>query len=525
MRAVIEQGKYLKYGIWLSPGLIVAGLVAGLVAGQWGVVPLGLIGAGVAIVVVSLGYYGKALPNFLGQRSTQASTNAIVATIAVLAILALVNTLGVRYVQRLDLTENQLFTLAPQTVDLLQNLKQPVKAWVFDVAPDPRDQDLLNNYRRQSDRFSYEYVDPQAQPGLIERFEVRSLGEVYLEQGDKQQFVQVVNPQGRLSERRLTSSLSQLSNPTQATVYFLQGHGERSLEPGQTSVSRAIERLQDGNATAKPLNLSAVKQVPSDAAVVVIAGAKQQLLAAEIDALEAYVKRPSGLMLLIDPRTDLGIDELLQNWGVGLTDFIIFDPAGQTPGQSAGLVPIVTEYGVHPITEEFGNNISVYPVAQPLEITAKPAVDVSPILITSDRTQIQKIDDKGQLELDPSASPQGQLILGVALNRAIAAPTSNSEDSEDAADTPPEARLVVVGNSTFMTDSWFDQQLNGDVFLNAIEWLSQKDNPSLAIRPKEMTNRRLLLGGRQVLLLALGAILALPLAGFGIAIALWWKRR
>ncbi|NJN86105.1 MAG: hypothetical protein HC881_07020 [Leptolyngbyaceae cyanobacterium SL_7_1] len=49
MKAVVGEQKLLKFGIWLSPGLIAAGVVAGLVSSQWTAVPLGLIGVGIAI--------------------------------------------------------------------------------------------------------------------------------------------------------------------------------------------------------------------------------------------------------------------------------------------------------------------------------------------------------------------------------------------------------------------------------------------------------------------------------------------
>jgi ABC-type uncharacterized transport system involved in gliding motility auxiliary subunit len=84
----------------------------------------------------------------LGRRSTQVGTNAIIATLAMLVILGLINFLGVRYAQRVDLTENQLFTLSPLSQRVVRNLQQPVKVWLFDPKPNPADQELLKNYRR-----------------------------------------------------------------------------------------------------------------------------------------------------------------------------------------------------------------------------------------------------------------------------------------------------------------------------------------------------------------------------------------
>ncbi|NJO67332.1 MAG: ABC transporter, partial [Leptolyngbyaceae cyanobacterium RM1_405_57] len=88
-----------------------------------------------------------------------------------------------------------------------------------------------------------------------------------------------------------------------------------------------------------------------------------------------------------------------------------------------------------------------------------------------------------------------------------------------------EARLVVVGNSSFATDGIFEQQLNGDVFLNSVSWLSQQDTQELSIRPKEATNRRILMTPQQQIISALTALVILPVLGFGTAVVVWLRRR
>jgi ABC-type uncharacterized transport system involved in gliding motility auxiliary subunit len=93
-------------------------------------------------------------------------------------------------------------------------------------------------------------------------------------------------------------------------------------------------------------------------------------------------------------------------------------------------------------------------------------------------------------------------------------------------DTPkPQARLVVIGNSTFATDGLFEQQLNGDIFLNAISWLSQGDDQVLSIRPREMQNRRIVMSIEQQLSVALISMALLPVIGFGSGAIVWWRRR
>jgi ABC-type uncharacterized transport system involved in gliding motility auxiliary subunit len=517
MKLSAPNWKLLRYLFWLSPALITAGLVVGLISGSWGAVPLGLIIAGVVILGWWLIAGGKSAR--LSERSAQVGTNALLSTLAVLAILGMVNLLTVRYSSRIDLTETRIFTLAPQTQQVVQTLKQPVKVWVFDPAPNPVDRDLLENYRRQNSQLTYEFVDPQAKPGIAQRLGVKSIGEVFLESGSTRRLVQSVNPQQRLSERSLTSGLVKITDGRQQKVYFVQGHGERKLEEGEGGMSQAIGRLGEENFLHEPLTLITSGKIPEDASVVVVAGSQRALLDKEMAMLEDYLKRRSGLLLLADPKTDAKMGKLLEPWGVRLSDRIVVDPQGRALG-SDERTTIVTQYGDHPISKDLGNSISFYPSSQPLATTSISGVEAVPFLFTSERTQAQKVDlETGAVKADPG-DPPPPYAIGVALSRAA---TEGTEATGE--DSKAQSRLVVIGNSGFATDGLFPQQVNGDVFLNAVSWLSQGDDQVLAIRPREMKNRRIAMSLEQQVSVLLIALVALPLLGFGTGAVIWWRRR
>ncbi|HBK96834.1 MAG TPA: hypothetical protein DD001_05610, partial [Microcoleaceae bacterium UBA10368] len=110
-------------------------------------------------------------------------------------------------------------------------------------------------------------------------------------------------------------------------------------------------------------------------------------------------------------------------------------------------------------------------------------------------------------------------------------PTTSPKSSPSPTSTPavPSAsgkssRMVIIGTSQFVTNGWFDQQLNSDVFLNSVSWLSKPDQQSFSISPKKATNRRINMTVVQVGLLVL-AWLIWPLLGLVIGGAIWWKRR
>jgi ABC-type uncharacterized transport system involved in gliding motility auxiliary subunit len=544
MKLVATNWKYLKYLFWLGPMLIIAGLSAGVVAASWGAVPLGLIAAGIAVVIAWSILSGQSIRSFWGRRSTQAGGNALVATVAMLVILGLINFLGVRYDKRIDLTENQLFTLSPQSIEVVKALKQPVKIWIFDSDPNPQDRELLEKYNHENAQVTYEYADPKAKPGLAQKFGVQSVGEIYAESGEKRKFIQsirpeqrienqVVEPGERLSERKVTSGLKQINSDRQLKAYFLQGHGEKALQAGPNGLSQAVAQLGEESYAAAPLNLIEAGKVPDDADVLIVAGPQRELLAAEIKMLQDYLKHKSGLMLLVDPLTKPGLDDLLKQWGVTLSNLLVLDPNAARVPQLGLTVAVVRQYGDHPITKEFGSGYSFYPIAQPLKIVDTANEAEIPLIFTSEQVQEQPVAANGQLDYNPNRPPQGPLTLGVALSRSVSAasnqanasPTPSPNAGNEPKPSASEARLVVIGDSDFAADSFFGQQLNRDVFLNSVDWLSQQGEQILSIRPKEMTNRRIVLDAQQQALLGGGSLLLLPLLGFGAAFFSWWRRR
>ncbi|MDJ0795226.1 MAG: Gldg family protein [Calothrix sp. MO_167.B12] len=595
---IITNQKIGKYWFWLSPFLIAAGLTVGFASEKWGIIPFALIITGVAIAIIWLLWQSKR-SNWWGRRSTQVGTNAILATTAVVVILGLINFLGTRYSLRQDLTETQLFTLAPQSQELVRSLKAPVKVWVFDIIQNPQERELLENYQRYSSKFKFEYVDPQAQPGLVKKFGVdEDNGKVYLESG--KQRIKVIDANEQLSEARLTNRLQQISSADTLKVYFLQGHGEHPLNRGNNAMSQAVQALADRYYVAEPLTLTDKSQVPNDAAVVIIAGAKQDLFANEVKTLQNYLNRGGNLLLMVDPGTDPKLDPLLKEWGITLDPRLAVDISGNaTLGPD---VPLVTTYGQHPITNNFGNNISFYESARPIDTKPVKGVQSNALLLTKPYPNSWAESDleSEKLEFNEKSDRQGPLTLGVALTRKVVekpptpkpestpsptpttkataspqpspspTPTAKATASPQASPSPTakptlspkatttpspttspttaqtspqpspsptskkdnqskatnrETRLVVIGNSRFATNTWFQRALNGDVFLNSVTWLSQQDTQPLSIRPKEPKNRRINLTTAQAGLLTISSLIVLPLIGIIGAIGLWLRRR
>ena len=593
--------KYLKYTLlFAAPCLIIIGLSSGYVLLEWGPIPVGFIIAGIVCFLLWLIFQDRSGSGFWGKRSTEAGANAFISTIAILIILGLINFFGVRYSYQIDLTENQQFSLAPNTQQVVRNLPSQVKVLVFTQTPDAQTRELLGKYRRISnDKLSIEFVNPYEQPTLANKFEVKNVGDVYVasSDGELREFVQSVNQQTPLVEEQLTNGLLRLTSDRRK-VYFLQGHGERSLDPRGGSISQAVNSLQAQNIATAPINLIESKTIPEDATLLAIIGPERALAPGEIQEIKAYLNRGGHLLLAIDPKTDPGLNSLLEEWGVTLDQTLAIDGTGN--GQAFGLgpaAPLITNYGNHPITRDFGNGVSFYPLARPIQFKEIEGIEATPFLITNEPSWAESEPDNPTLSFDAQKDRSGPLYLGVALVRgdrtiATATPetatpaetetatpaetetaetetetletetpetetetetletetetpetpaeteTAETETPETPAETEtqptnqqptttnqtlPEARMVVLGNSEFTINGLFELQLNGDVFLNSVNWLTGQEEELLSIRPQTITNRRIVMTPIERRFVELSLIL-LPIIGFGAAFGLWLKR-
>jgi ABC-type uncharacterized transport system involved in gliding motility auxiliary subunit len=85
-------------------------------------------------------------------------------------------------------------------------------------------------------------------------------------------------------------------------------------------------------------------------------------------------------------------------------------------------------------------------------------------------------------------------------------------------------RLVVLGDADFAANRSFDFLGNGDLFLNAVQWLADRES-WIELRPRAGTERPVILSrqqGRALMVLVVGL---LPLGVVGAGFAVWWKRR
>ncbi len=472
-----------------------------------------------AAFVASLGLYAIAEPQrvqrFLTGRQAKYGSNTLVMTIAFLGILIAANVIAYQNQQTWDLTEDKQNTLAPETLRALAMLPQEVRATAFystNMSYSVEDaRKLLQNFTNNSKgKFSFRFVDPVQNPVEAKEAGITGDGKIVLYMGDRKEIVSYA------SETELVRALIRLMTPEQRTVYFIIGHGELSPEgSGQYSALRASQALKDKNYTVKTLNLAAERKIPEDARTLIIAGPRKPLLEDEVALIQSYLEKGGSLILLQDPLplTDFGdapdpLTTYIQNaWGITLHNDLIFDLSSNQP-----LIAISATYDTeHAITRGL-NMIAVLPQARSVQISQNPENVIQTSLIQTARQSWGETDfealKNNRAEFDPEKDKQGPLSLAVA-----------------AENTQTKGKVVVIGNSLFIGDDFFDTYGNSDLFLNSVDWTAQQEN-LINITPRTPRQRTFVIPSQwQQVSIFLTSICFLPGMILIAGVASWFARR
>jgi len=494
----------------LGLALLVAGYIRYTVLEEFQLANKILLIAGGVLVLAWVVLDFATIIGFFGKRSSKLGTNTSVLVIAVLAILVFINYLGFRHHKTFDLTSEKLYTLSDQTKKIVEPIKSDVTIFLFAKSSDPEVSALraqMAEYEDLNPHIHFRVVDPQERPDLTKQYGVAREGQVIVVSGKNIQRLE------ETTEQDFASAILKATSTTVKTVCFVEGHGEKSITaPDSKGYSGVAGELAKENYQTKSVNLVTSNQIPNDCSVLVDAGPAKSFFPQEAQMIEKYLDGGGKAMLLLDPGPDPKLDAVLQPWNIKLGDNYVIDVSGVGKLLGAGPgIPLVVDYGESPIVRNFNGSMTFFPLARTVSIA--DASKASPVSVELLKTSAESFTvpnlGNGTVKYDPKTDQRGPLSLGVAAEKK-----SGSTD----------ARLVVIGNSEFATNQWVGEQRNGDLFFNAINWLTEEEN-LISIRPKEATNRRVTLTEAQQRELSWFSMVLLPLFVILSGVYIWVKRR
>jgi ABC-type uncharacterized transport system involved in gliding motility auxiliary subunit len=501
---------------------------------------MGLIGLAAIAIYIALNL--PALRRSVSRKSFLYSSNLLLIVVLVLAIVVLLNYFLSRHNYRLDFTEAKLHSLSDQSIQVLKNLKKEVQVKGFFREGNysrSKLEDLLKNFSYYSKKIKSEFIDPDKSPGLVKAYGITQDGTTILEAGGQENRITTA------TEEDLTNALIKATREGKKVIYFLEGHGEHSIEQTEDSgFSFAKDELQKIGYEAKKLTLALSETFPADCALLVIPGPQKDLLPNEFETIQAYIQRGGRVFFMADPEAAPGLTPYLLQFGVKLENDVVVDTVSRLYGGDY-FMPVITEYETHEITRNF-RYATFFPYVRSVEpLEPKPeGVTVSILGKTSPNSWSERQLNQKEVTFDKEKDKQGPVPLAVVATveakaeerkpeQPQTAGQEGAEKKEDEAKQPTEppspepkkeGRLAVFGDSDFASNRYYSLSGNGNLFLNAVNWLTEESD-LISIQPKTSSPRTVQFTPSQGRLIFFVSVIILPLIILIFGISVWVRRK
>jgi ABC-type uncharacterized transport system involved in gliding motility auxiliary subunit len=525
--------RYLQKLDTLGLLLLVAAVIWYSVSNVWEKWNLSLAILGGVLVVIGIAANYRQILSTLGKRSTKYATNYVVSLLLVLVIAAGLNYVGHRHPKRFDTTRSGRYTLAPQTIQVLNKLDADINIKLFFPGGDYDPlRELLVEYRTISRRINYEFIDPDKRPDVAKQYDATvygtfenpftgsrlKFGTLVLSYGNRKEKIEKRSEE--VQEEDLTNAIIKVRRKEAKKVYFIQGHGEKDpSDTDRTGYSEAKKALEIQGYEVGTANLASEGKIPADAKVLVEAGPTAEPFPQEIQFISDFLNKGlGGLLLLIDPSPAASFDSFLKSWGVQADKDLVLDVSGV--GRLMGAresIPLVSSYENHKITDRF-TTMTFFPLTRSIQPNKSipNGITVETLFKSNPRSWGETNLNSSEATYDPKTDLEGPLSLAVAAVKEIK-PSSDKEPGV-------KSRIVVVGTSNFPVNAYFPAQGNGNLFLNMISWLAQ-DEDLISIRPKPAEDRRIVLSQGQASMLRLFTVFILPGIALVAGIVVYVRRR
>lgn len=428
----------------------------------------------------------------------------VVLMVLLVALLAVVARL---YRVEVDLTRDHRNTLSAATLEVLKRLDGPVSLTAYAMAQDARGEPLhrrieefVRPYQRAKPDVTLALVDPREQPKAAAKAGVRAPVELVVEY--KRRTVHLTE----FNEQAFANALMRLARGTERLVLWLDGHGERKLDGAANhDLGEFGRQLESKGFRLGSLNLVLAQEVPANAALIVIANPQVDLVPAEGEKIRRYLAGGGNLLWLIDPEPLRGLSPIAELLGLVLTPGIVIDPEAARLNAPPTLA-IAAVYGRHAITDGF-NLVTVFPQARQINTIESEEWRIRPLVEVAPRGCVKTGKPEGRC--DPKRDTPGPIVIATAFERAVG---------------DRQQRIVVVGNGSFLSNTFIGNGGNRDLGINLVNWLSGDDN-LITLQPRGTADGTITIDQTILYLIAIVFLIVVPLAFMITGAVIWWRRR
>lgn len=498
----------------------------------------------------------KSHPSFSSAGRWQIGFDVVLRSLLVLAVVVMVNYLGVKFFHRFYLSAQTRVQLSPRTLSVLSALTNRVEVTLYYDRQDeflPDITALLDEYRAKNPKISVRVVDYNTDPGGAEKIKTQ-YRQYFASQSDKN--LVIFDCAGRVKifpgsaltsykdvftgmapkpgnpkqqemeferrpvtfngEQAFTAILLALENSQPLKAYFLQGQGEPSLMDSSSLVGyqKFASVLQENYVSITNLDWIGNAGVPMDCNLLIIAGPNRSFKEPELQQISQYLREGGRLLVMFsyDSLTSAGtsatgLESILQPWGVEVMNDIVQDNEHTMTTRDV----IVDHFGKHPVVDSLSQvQLQVY--------LPRPVLKITPASPPANAPQVDELfaTSPNATLLANRSEPPHQYPLACAVEQKPVAGAAAPRGS---------TRIVVVGDALFLGNKAIDSGGNRDFLNAAVNWLCARPTLLAGIGPRPVTEFRLQVTRHQQRQLSWLLLGALPGGVLFLGWLVWLVRR
>jgi hypothetical protein len=412
---------------------------------------------------------------------------------------------------RFDWTFEQRYELDPALVGLVEQLPG-LEVFLFYDPLDPRVRRtrlLVDEIARYGEVTTADH-EIESVPEELDAYAIGSSNSLLFRRGERYQVVE------RPTEGAIYEALYRLVSVEAGVIALLRGEGEGDPEDErELGYGGLASMLATEGYNLRSLVTMSVRDIPEDVDIVLAIRPQRGIPSFALDAIRRFLERGGGLVALLEPGVESGLETVLAEWGLRSPQGLVIDPAsGESAGSEArGVCPLVHVYETHPVTRGLDRNRMTFFCGTRTFLLRKPKVDDELRAVAQSSARAWLSDDLGALER------RGDEVAydGEARNYHAIAVTGRFE--RDGVET----RIFAVGDSDFASNRYLRALYNLDLIMNGVHWTAERE-PQIQLRPKIRTTVQFPLPVADSLQMLYGVGLLVP-EGLLIAGGVVWLRR
>ncbi|MDE5965443.1 MAG: Gldg family protein [Lachnospiraceae bacterium] len=431
-------------------------------------------------------------------------------------------------VNEIDISEQKLYSLSEQTLNVLKELDKDVT--IYHIASKGSEDDILKKmlaqYEAHSTHIKVELKQPNLNPQFTSQYtdDVVSENSLIVVCGDKNRIINYSDMYessysattyqeqitGFDGEGQITSALNMLTSENLPVMYTLQGHDELDLSSGLKTM------IEKENISVQELSLLTMDAVPEDCHILLILSPRVDLSSEDAEKIRAYMKAGGkAVVATYFTMEDMpNLDSVMADYGVGISEGVILegDSSSYAYQNPMYVVPSIADTAYTSDLAD-SNYFVLTPIIQAVQtlMDADDSVKIMPLLTSSAQSFEKKNPESAETLEREDGDELGPYSLAVAVEKTEEEIVSG---------------MVVIGSESVF-DEGVDSVVSGANYMflmNIFSQLADHETTS-AIASKSLSYDSLNITTGQVVFWRNITMFVLPVVLLMIGGIIWFGRR